>query len=104
MVERIEIDKIAICGEAGVVAVVDMGAFDLVASAVGALSLAARLVVSAFRQQFVANMSVVGDPHADIGVGHHFSVLSVVDRENIGPGLVGIELPIRDGLVSVSNQ
>ena len=104
MVQGIEIDEIAICREAGIVLVFDVSAFDLVEAPVRALAFAARLVIAPVVQKLVADMAIIGNPQADIGVIAHCAVRFVSDPENIGRRLAGIELPIRDKLVSISNQ
>lgn len=54
--------------EAGVVDVVDVIAGDGVAARVGALAITASLVVPAVGAQFLADETVRGHPHADVGV------------------------------------
>ena len=65
------VDEIAIGGEAGVVDIADMIAGEGVAAAVGAFATAAGFVLAALGQKLVADMAVIGDPEADIGVGGH---------------------------------
>lgn len=69
MVEGVVVDEIAVGGKAGVVPVFDVGTRHLVSPAIGALAVAARLDIAAVRQEFVADPVVVGDPHADKGMG-----------------------------------
>lgn len=68
MMQGVRVDELPVRRETGVVPVFDVIALDLVASAVGTLAIAARLVVAAVRQEFVSDPAVIGDPHADIRV------------------------------------
>src|SRR5690606_38863208 len=63
------IDELAIGGKAGVVHVIDVGAADRVAALVGTAAVAAGFVITAVGTQFMADVSVVGDPHAHPRVG-----------------------------------
>src|SRR5690606_36033874 len=63
------IDELAIGGKAGVVHVIDVGAADCVAALVGTAAVAAGFVITAVGTQFMADISVVGDPHAHPRVG-----------------------------------
>ncbi len=55
-------------GEAGVVDVVEVAAGDGVAAGVGAPTVAPGLVVTAVRQQFLTDATVLGHPHPDVRV------------------------------------
>jgi len=104
MVQGIAINKITIRREAGIVLVFDVSAFNLVAAPVRTLPLAAGFVVAPVVQKLVADIAIIGNPQADIGVIAHCAVRFVSDPENIGQRLARIELPIRDTLVSIFNQ
>src|SRR5688500_6450304 len=73
--EGVGVDEIAVGGEAGIVPIFDMAAGHLVAPAIGALPIAARLVVAAVGKQLVPDTTVVGHPEADIGVLCHLLLL-----------------------------
>src|SRR5690242_9915157 len=71
MMKIVVFDKGAIGGEAGIVPIVDMIAAHLVAALIGALALAARFVIAAIGQKLLPDMTIGGDPHADIGMLCH---------------------------------
>lgn len=59
-------DKLALCGKAGVIPVVDIVSADLVSPVVGTLPLAASLVITSVRKKLMPNATVLSDPHSDI--------------------------------------
>src|ERR687895_3001597 len=65
------IAEFAVCGEAGVVHVVDSIASQRVTAGVGASSASARFVMAAIGQKLVTDEPVFGNPHTDILVLRH---------------------------------
>lgn len=66
------VDEVAVCGEAGVVDVVDVVADDCVFSGVSALAVTARFDVPSVGEELVPDAALGGVPHSDIGVGWGF--------------------------------
>jgi hypothetical protein len=65
------VDELAVRREACVVDVVDAIAGDRIAPLVGTPPAATLLIVSTVRQEFVTDMAVCGDPHADKPIRCH---------------------------------
>ncbi|EGE58968.1 hypothetical protein RHECNPAF_2530042 [Rhizobium etli CNPAF512] len=106
--EGVGVDEIAVGREAGIVPVFDVAAGDLVTASIGALPVAAGLVITAVGQKLVADLAVIRHPHADIGMVLHSCSRLFVDASltglNIMRSVTAIKLPISDGLVRFSNQ
>jgi type III secretory pathway component EscU len=69
------LDELPVCGEAGIVPIVDVARLDLIASLIGTLTIAASLDIVPGRQQFMSDMAVRRDPQANLGIGSiaHFA-------------------------------
>ena len=68
MMQCVLVDESAVGGEAGVIPILDVVPFYLIAPLIGAFSCSARFVVAPIGQELVANPVIIGLPHADIRV------------------------------------
>ena len=71
MIEGIGVGEVTVRGEAGVVPIFNMVALHFIAAPIGALAVAARLIVAAVWQELVADPAVIGGLHPDIRVLRH---------------------------------